>query len=89
MKGIGFAYLGIMLTACLCLLIQRPVNSTGPAKPCVSQRDEFETTHSRDQRYMTLSHKYDYLWDEWGEDSQLVIADDQTGRPQIPAAISM
>lgn len=48
----------------------------------------FKSTFSRDRRFMTLNHKYDYLWEEWGEDTQVMIYDQQTDS-QLPGAISM
>ena len=86
-----YTYTTISLTLiCVLLLVQNHQGADPASAGTIPvQSYEIRTTHTRDQRYMTLDHKFDYLWNEWPAGSVVKIPEPGTDRDNIPAAISM
>lgn len=86
-------YLGLLCGLCIVGLLSVLVGRQQTIMKQMQRHEQisatkFQTTYSRDRRYMTLDHEYDFLWAEWNDGAQIVVPDETTG-VTIPAAISM
>lgn len=81
-------------TTLLCILllanlIQWRESSPNP-KPQVRQLGEIESALYSDIRFMTLDHNYDYLWDQFPPQAQIMLKDEVVeDQDVIPGAFSM